>query len=105
MFLAIFWSLVCWIALILHFMNDFRYNVVKIAVARHKRRIDKWKKGDGMFEDPTEEVERTEAAKKKRRWYKSDKKYDSVMFVQPTANSQLKKNIQRIARRNGLKIK
>lgn len=83
----------------------FRYDVVKLAVGRHKRRLERWEKGEGMFEDCPEEAERAGAAAIKRQWYKNDKKHESVMFVQPTANSQLKKNIQQIARRSGLKIK
>ena len=85
--------------------EKFRYNVVKLAVGRHKKRVERWEKGEGMFEDCPGERERLEAAESKRRWYKNDKKHDSVMFVQPTPNSQLKKSIQVIARKNGLKIK
>ena len=85
--------------------EKFRYMVVKVAVGRHKKRLEKWEKGDGMFEDCREEVERADAVARKRQWYRYDKKHESLMFVQPTANSQLKKNVQQIARRNGLKIK
>ena len=82
----------------------FRYAVVKIAVGRYRRRLEKWKRGEGMFEDCREEGERIYAAAKKRDWYKGDK-YDTVMFVQPTKDSQLKKKIQLLARKNGVKVK
>ena len=72
---------------------------------RHKRRVEKWKKGQGMFEEPRTEVERAEVKTKKRDWYKEDKRYDSVMFVQPTEKSQLKNKIQQIARKNGMRVK
>ena len=85
--------------------EQFRYSVVKIAVRKHKRRLEKWRKGEGMFDDPGTESERAEAKKKKRDWYKEDKRYDSVMFVQPTERSQLKNRIQRIAKRNGVRVK
>ena len=64
--------------------DKFRYAVVKIAVNRHKKRIEGWKNGEGMFEERRTDSERTEAIRKKRDWYKSDGKYDSVMIVQPT---------------------
>ena len=83
----------------------FRYEVVRIAVGRHKRRLEKWSKGQGMFEELRTEGERAEAKKRKRDWYKEDKRYDSVMFVQPTEKSQLKNKVQQIARRNGVKVK
>ena len=38
-------------------------------------------------------------------WYKKGGRFNSVMFVQPTYGSVLKKQVQKIARRNGLKIK
>ena len=85
--------------------DKVRYAVVKIAVGRHKKRIESWKKGEGMFEEKRTEGERRDAIKKKREWYKSDGKYDSVMFVQPTVGSQLKKKIQVIARKNKVKLK
>ena len=85
--------------------EQFRYSVVKIAVRKHKRRLEKWRKGEGMFDDPGTESGRAEAKKKKRDWYKEDKRYDSVMFVQPTESSQLKNRIQQIAKRNGVRVK
>ena len=42
-----------------------------------------------MFEDRREEGGRVEARRKKREWYKEDKKYDSVMFVPPTEKSKV----------------
>ena len=58
-----------------------------------------------MFEGSRTEGERAETVRKKRKWYKNEGKYDSVMFVQPTQNSELKKRIQVIAKKNGVKIK
>ena len=79
--------------------------VVKMAVSRHQRRVDKWKEGGGMFEDAPREDMRLEARRKKREWYKEDNKYDSVMFVQPTENSLLRRKIQEIARKNKVRVK
>ena len=85
--------------------EQFRYAVVKMAVRRHKRHLEKWKNGKGMYAEPRTEAERAEAKTRKRDWYKDDKNYDSVMFVQPTEKSKLKNRIQQIARRNGVKLK
>ena len=85
--------------------EKFRFATVKMAISRHKKRIERWKRGEGMFEDYVTEGERADAVKKKKDWYKRDGKYESVMFVQPTENSQLKKKIQVIARKNGVKLK
>ena len=59
--------------------DKFRYMVVRMAVSRHKKRLEKWKEGKGMFEDRRSEDERRETtARKKRDWYKSEGKYNSV---------------------------
>ena len=44
-------------------------------------------------------------SRKKEHWYKGDDKYDSVMFVQPTVGSKLKREVQRIAKRNEVRVK
>ena len=83
---------------------EFRWLVVKLAMSRYTRRLNRWKEGKGMFEDGREE----EGGKQKGKrldWYKQDKRYDSVMFVQPTRGSVLKKKVQHIARRNGVRMK
>jgi hypothetical protein len=84
---------------------DFRYKVVKMAISRHKRRLDRWRRDGAMFEDGRSEAERRETAAKKRDWYKNDDKYDSVMFVQPTEGGELRRKIQQIAKRNKVKVK
>ena len=84
---------------------EFRFATVKVALSRHRRRVEKWKSGEGMFEDCKEQGVRAYEMAKKKKWYRSDKKYDTVMFVQPTKDSQLKKKIQLIARRNGVRVK
>ena len=77
-----------------------------MAISKYKKRLERWRKGEGMFEDRSpDDVRRETAAKKKKHWYKNDGKYDSVMFVQPTEGSELKKKIQQIAKRNKVKVK
>ena len=88
------------------YSEDFRYAVVKMAISRHKERIERWREEGTMYEERRSEKERQEDRnKKKRDWYKSKDKYDSVMFVQPTEGSMLKRRVQQLARKNGVKLK
>ena len=41
----------------------------------------------------------------KRDWYKREGKYDSVMFVEATAGSELRKEVEKIVRKQKVKIK
>ena len=86
--------------------EDFRYAVVKMAISRHKRKVARWLEEGAMYEDSRSDEERQESRdEKKRSWYKNDGKYASVMFVQPTEGSELKRRVQQIAKRNGVKVK
>lgn len=58
-----------------------------------------------MFARVREEEQVIDKKKKKANWYKNEGKYKSVMFVQPTKDGELKKRIQELAHRNGVKIK
>ena len=58
-----------------------------------------------MFEDPKSPEETADIVEKRKDWYKRDKRYESVMFVQPTERSELKRRIQQIAQKNGVKVK
>ena len=86
--------------------EEFRYTVVKMAISRCKRRVARWHEEGTMYGDNKSDEERQRnKGEKKRDWYKNSGKYDSVMFVQPTESSELKKEVQRIARKNGVKLK
>ena len=86
--------------------EGFRYAVVKIAVGRYRARLERWKEEGTMYADyRSEEERRVDKVSKKRGWYREDGKYDSVMLVQPTDGSELKKRIQQLARKNGVKMK
>ena len=39
------------------------------------------------------------------KWYKNGGRFDSIMFVHPTYGGELRKQVQKIARENGLEIK
>ena len=84
--------------------KKFRYDVVQVAVRRHKRRLEEWEKGGRMYGDErTPEVKRLDKTEKRRGWY--GKKYESVMFIQPTEGSELKKRVQLLARKHKIKVK
>ena len=84
----------------------FRYDVVRIAIKRYRKRVKVWQNGGEMYADGRTEREKAEDKnRKKENWYKGDGKYKSVLFVQPTVGSKLKKKVQIIARRNGIKVK
>ena len=53
----------------------------------------------------TGRVDRVKTRKKKRDWFQKDGKYESVMFVLPTPGAVLKRRIQRVAKKNKVKIK
>ena len=86
------------------YSEQFRYEVLKMAFARHDGKVRRWETGGSMFEVSREEY-RTKKAVKKRDWFRADGKYESVMFVQPTPGSVLKAKVQKIARKNRLRIK
>ena len=70
--------------------QDFRYEVVQRAMRRHEVKVEQWRKGGAMYaNERDEEVRAVNKFGKKKGWYKGDRKYDSVMFVQPTKKSEL----------------
>ena len=69
-------------------------------------KVEQWRKGGLMYADERDEEAREVGKLEKRKgWYKGSDKYDCVMFVQPTKNSELKRKIQEIAKRNKMKVR
>ena len=82
--------------------QGFRYNVVKIAIRRYRRRVDRWHEGGTMYASHS----RGGKSQSKGKWYSGDDdKYESVMFVQTTKDSELKKVVQKLARKNNVKVR
>ena len=81
--------------------QSFRAEVVKAALKRYRRKLA----GGCLFGEEKTEKERIEQREAKMNWYKKDGRYDSVVFVQPTVDSVLKRKVQQIARRNRVRIK
>ena len=80
----------------------FRYNVVRVALSRYKEVLSRLERGERIFAQGDSARKRKQ---KKIDWYKEDGKYESVMFIQPTPGSILKHRIQKLAKRNGVKVK
>ena len=76
--------------------QEFRYEVVKKATRKHKMKIEDTAR-TGIQQRPQ--------LPKKRRWFQKDDGVDAVMFVQATKDEQLKKEVQRCADRNKLRLK
>ena len=60
--------------------DEFRYEVVKIAVRRIQRRLERWRKGGEFYADQrTAEEKESDKVGKKGNWYKKDGKYERVV--------------------------
>ena len=89
------------------FSKKFRYEVVCSALSAYDSIHDKVRRGERPlyrpFEWDREERDRAKAAKVLN-WYKVGG-YESVMFVQSTPNSELKRRFQKEIDKSGLKIR
>ena len=75
-----------------------RHDILKRALTKYDNRLRTYTETGTMF---------TENTKPKRRpldWYKYDGKYDSVLFVEATPDSELKKKTERLVKKHKLKI-
>ena len=72
--------------------QQFRYEITKMALKKHKRARP-------------DNVEQKNTTTNKKKWFQKKKEVDAVMFVQATEDGQLKKELQRCADRNQMKIK
>ena len=75
--------------------HQFRYDVTKAALKRHKAVTSNNRDGGTQKQNATS----------KNNWYQKNDDADAVMFVQATKDGQLKKELQRCADRNKLKLK
>ena len=72
--------------------QQFRYEITKMALKKHKRASP-------------DNMEQKNTTTNKKKWFQKKKEVDAVMFVQATEDGQLKKELQRCADRNQMKIK
>ena len=76
--------------------QEFRHIVVAKAIRKHKLKTENIEKGEDQQQPKMS---------RKLRWFQKGNGADAVMFVQATEDEQLKKEIQRCAERNKLKLK
>ena len=72
--------------------QQFRHEVVKIALKRQKAKTE-------------DKDDQSQIKKSKQKWFQKKNEADAVMFVQATKDEQLKKDIQRCADKNKMKLK
>ena len=86
--------------------KEQRYNVIKKALSKHDQRMENMI--DGRRYRRRKDVyttRRKEKKKKHEKWFTNGGRYETVMFVEPTKGSQLKKRIQIAAKKNKIKLK
>ena len=74
--------------------QDFRYEVTRRGLRKHKLKQ----------QEGTTNIDQQHQTSQKRKWFQKNGNADAVMFV-PTEDEQLKKEVQRCADRNKMKIK
>ena len=100
------------------YSHEFRHRVMVKALQKHdiqgrtRERIDREEQPvQPQREDENREDEETRqtgvrgSKKESKRWYAAGGKYESVMFVEPTPKSVLKKSVIGIAKKYGLKVR
>jgi len=86
--------------------KDIRYKVIKRAIDKYDKEEKRRNEDERRFKPSIEtRKERENQKDKKRRWYQKEGKYEGVMFVEATKDSELQKRIQISAKRNNIKIK
>ena len=85
----------------------FRFEVVRLGLDRHQKKVERWKSGGSIYYCEEEEIRNAaeRGSDYEMKWYKKGGRFDSIMFVHPTYGGELRKQVQKIARESGLKIK
>ena len=85
----------------------FRFEVMRLGLDRHQKKVERWKSGGSIYYCEEEEIRNAaeRGSDYEMKWYKKGGRFDSIMFVQPTYGGELRKQVQKIARESGLKIK
>ena len=88
--------------------EETRYKVIKKAIDKYEKEIEATNRTGNRRFIPSIETRKerlVNKATKKKEWSRREGKYESVMFVQATENSELKNKIQNAARKNKIKVK
>ena len=84
------------------YTEEFRYKVLQKALVKYDERVVKYRESGSMF---GKEDNKNGIKKKKRKWYSGREKCETVMFVEPTPESILKRKVQEVAKKNKIKVK
>ena len=87
------------------YSKQFRYETISKALNKHDQRIAQYQTGGTMFPAKSDKDMTKKKKKKKMEWYTDKDKYESVMFVEETNGGILREEMQKIVRKNKLKIK
>ena len=86
--------------------KEQRFQVIKKALNKHDKKMENMIEGRRYKRRKDIYVPRRKEKKEKReKWFTSGGRYESVMFVEPTKGSQLKKRVQIAAKRNKIKVR
>ena len=83
--------------------EEFRRDVVSEAVRRYDRKMER--KNQISTTNLIPNQQRQKVDREKHQWYARNGKFDSVMFVEATPGSELKKKVENVIRRVKMKIK
>ena len=82
----------------------YRYKVLSRALKMYYKRKQQYKNTGTMFPKRAEGDKR-ERNRRKNDWYKEKDRFDTVMFVEATPGSVLRRKVQEVAKRNRIKVK
>ena len=82
------------------FSKEERYNLLVKALGKYDARKERFMETGTMYEQTGD----VETQKRSADWYKYNGKYESVLFVEATPRSELKKSVQRLVKKHKLKI-
>jgi hypothetical protein len=88
--------------------EEFRHQVLGKALGKYDRmmgRLENTRRENGTQDRRDQEMRKREKRGKKYKWYASDGKYDSVIFVEATPKAEFKKKVQSVVKRHGVKMK
>ena len=86
------------------YTEEFRYEVLRRALKKYDERVARYRRSGSMFGRENEN-NGNRRERNKREWYNKSREYETVMFVEPTPESVLKRKIQEVAKRNKVKVK
>ena len=86
--------------------HDMRSNIIHKVLRKWDEKLERYAQANKMYKSRKEQYDERRAAKdeKKTNWYDREK-YDGVLFVDVTENSELKREVQKACKKNKMKVK